>query len=275
MEKLFSGMLLASDLDGTLLDSKKQISPENREAIRYFREEGGSFVVATGRAIQSAMPYLEQLACRLPAILYNGSALYDYRTNEVLWSVTLPSGIREDVRRIMAAFPQVGVEILSGEDFFVPQDHAVLVQQRELFENVTMILCPLSEVPEHWYKVLFGMNPADMEKFKIGVQNMGCNGVYFTQSSDVYYEMLPQSASKGAALRALAERFGFRREKIVAIGDQENDIDMLRYAGIGYAVANALPKVRQVADRVTRSNDESAVAAVVAELAKTVKQKGR
>ncbi len=268
---LFDGWLLATDLDGTLLHTDKQIGDENLAALRDFCENGGKFVVATGRAVYTSERFLKVLPQTLPAILYNGSVLYDYSKKEIVWEHTHTEYMREYLAAVMKKFPQIGVEILIGEEFFVPQDNIILEQQRQA-EKISMKFCSLDEVPQGWYKVLFGVLPEEMEDFRATLPRT--DEAYYIQSSDFYYEMLPAGCSKGSALAELTRRYNIPREKIIAIGDCENDIEMLEFAAYGVAVANAMPMVKEKADFVTVSNDQNAAAAVIEKLQTHLMRKG-
>ena len=112
MSRTISDLFFACDLDDTMLDSQKQISPGNQRAIADFSSKGGKFVIATGRAVPATEPYVKQLDIAYPCVLYNGAAIYDFSAQKFIWTANLISEAREYLKEILTAFPEVGAEIL-------------------------------------------------------------------------------------------------------------------------------------------------------------------
>lgn len=109
------GILLVSDMDGTLLNAHKHVSTENLRALNRFVAKGGLFTIATGRINKSVEPYLSSLPVNAPAILYNGGLIYDFEKQQILWDKTLPVGIQDDIHRIIDQFPGIGIEIYTDD----------------------------------------------------------------------------------------------------------------------------------------------------------------
>ena len=114
----FDGVLLVSDFDDTLYGSDFTVSPENVHALTYFVQEGGTFTVATGRAHATFAPVFSLAPINAPVILSNGSALYDFVADQMIYETFLPDRIRTDMEEVCASFPTLGFESYHGDDIY-------------------------------------------------------------------------------------------------------------------------------------------------------------
>lgn len=260
----YSGKLLLSDLDGTLLDKGGIVSEANKEAIREFIHNGGLFGVATGRSHQNFRKFVHGIEINAPCILYNGCALYDSGKDSFLDAVYLPvnrlKGWVEDCLRLhpeimMHIYTPDSCQIVSSEEMGNPgifYDH----QPAEYSDYDEVLKKP-------WLKVLaYGSHDElkDIEDklFEMGIQDE----IHHVYSSDVYLEILPKSATKGFMLERLRGILD-REIRIYAVGDYMNDLEMIAAADIGIAMGNADQRLKDIADIVTVSNDESAIAEII------------
>ncbi len=255
-----SQMLLISDMDGTLLTDQKTISPGNLEAIKAFQAAGGRFTIATGRSIISAAKYvglLHQNGVLLdgPAILFNGAAIYDYHRREMLWHTVMPPDTLRYLAVVKERYPQVGIEVLGEKTTFVATFNRFVKEHLEI-EHLPYQIAELDEIPPGAIKVLFALEHELIPEFARFMEEQRFAGVCYVESAEHYYEMLPAGNSKGEALSHLSALTGIPVENTVTVGDYNNDIEMIRRAGIGVAMGNALPAVKQAADRVVASNNE-------------------
>lgn len=262
--KDLSKIVLVSDMDGTLLNSKKEITPENRKAIELFRNMGGHFTIATGRTIQSFAPYKDDLKIDMPIIMYNGAMIYDYEKNKILYSVYLPEKAKEISMEIMANVDNLGGEILKSDGSYVFENN----EYEQLHNKLCRIIpkyCNLENMTsEKWLKVLFASSPENLEKLVDFVAKKGYNEVSFVKSADIFYEMLEPSSNKGSALEIYRKLDGMENFKFISIGDYNNDIELIELADVGAVPSNAQPDVKKVADLVLKSScDENAIAELV------------
>ena len=107
----FDGILIATDLDGTLLADDKSISTENKNAIEYFISEGGYFTITTGRSIQGVKSIVNQIMPNAPIVLFNGSAVYDVKTDKFIWEAFLDKKANNVIKLIEEKFPYSGIEV--------------------------------------------------------------------------------------------------------------------------------------------------------------------
>ena len=260
----FDGYLLLSDFDGTLAHSEKEILPdgtkiykknisqENCDAIRYFQSEGGLFTLATGRSIDFLQQWRTHIVPNTYVVCYNGAHVCSPDGTEVLFSRPLEEGFLPLAERVRDACPELEWVYFHsrGEDakFFKgdPIDPA-------------LILPPV-------YKMVFYAHREQADDYAAKIASLIGDRYNSMRSWVNGIEILMKGATKGSAIPRLKERLGDRARTVVAVGDYENDLDMIRAADIGYAVENAVPSLKEAADRITVSHRESAIAKIIEEL---------
>jgi len=262
MQNSVNGLLLVTDMDGTMLTTDKRISEENIAAIREFQKAGGRFSIATGRSIPSLEHYVHLLQIDTPVILYNGGAVYDYGKRKILWHNELCESAYEFTKDVYKTFPDVGIEILLDDQIYVAQSNSFVKQHLDN-EHLSYVECSIDEAPKGWYKVLFALDPALMDEFEAYMRSKYDSEVCFVRSDVHYFEMLPLGSSKGGALLHLAELTGIPIDDTVAIGDYFNDYEMIQNAGFGVVVENAPPELKKIAKLVVCDNDHHAIADII------------
>lgn len=259
----FDGILIATDLDGTLLSDDKSISAENKSAIEYFMSEGGYFTFTTGRSKQGINFILEQLTPNAPIVIFNGSALYDLNKDKIIWETFLDENAANVLKMIETGFPYSGIEVCSKNGIYVSRGNE-LIHQQLAFEGIPENYLHFSEVKDPWRKALFVQDEDKMPYVREAIAASPYAKSYnFMQSSPYYYEILPKDASKGNGLLKIAEILGIPPEKTVGVGDNENDITLIRNAGVGVAVANAVPSLLDAADFISTNNNSHSISTVI------------
>lgn len=263
----FSGYLICTDLDGTLYCDDKTVSEENRRAIEYFKSEGGLFTFITGRlpcysqtAYDAAMP-------NAPYGCMNGGGVWDGETGKYLFYTEMPDDICDLVEDMDKLFPDVGIQIYCPERVYFSKENDLMPKFRRL-TGLPKLNKHYREIDEPIVKVIFGTE--DGVKMQEVIRALHDHPyrekITYIQSEPTLYEVLPKGVNKGLAFGKLIEILGIDREKTIAIGDYDNDVGMLREAGIGIAVSNSSPAALAAADLVTVSNNEDAVARVIYDL---------
>ncbi len=274
-DRRFEGYLLVTDMDGTLLDSAKQISWGNRAAIERFTSLGGRFTLATGRIAGSVRPFVQQLPVNAPAILYNGAVIHDFSRGEVVWERTLPASAKEAVGRVLERFPGIGAELyVRGEEApYVLQENETTERHRAVEKFPLRQLHSYDDVSGPWIKLLFAWEPPLLDEAVSEIVRLTAGTeVDWVRSDDKYFEMLPAEATKGHALERLAAELGIPMERCIALGDHLNDLEMIRRAGIGIAVANAHPELLDAAKRRGKHHNEHAIADAIEWLEEQARQ---
>lgn len=262
----FDGCLIVTDLDGTLLRNDKSVSEENLAAIREFQREGGLFSFVTGRIPRGAKSVVETVGPNAPCGHGNGGCIYDHRAGRVLWSRTLPPESREIAAHVLSQFPSLGIIICTCDDsYFHARNEATL--KYCLDEGYDHVERDMYTVDEPIAKIMFVHADEQMLRSVMAFLETypPARDYSFIRSDEMYYEMLPLGACKGELIPILAELTGVPVERIVAVGDNDNDASMLRAAGRGMAVSNASEAAKAAADEITVSNMEHALAKIIRE----------
>ena len=263
----FDGVLMVSDLDGTLLTGNQRISDRNREAIKRFTDEGGIFTYITGRILAGVRPILRQLVPDAPIGCNNGGGLYDLKAERYVWKMVLDPSVEEVVDFVCEAFPDAGVEFCGYHGAWFHRLNA-LTEEHRLVEETELISAPYREVADDIGKILVVVEPDRLQAVAEALSKHPLADRFTMVSSwKSYYEILPKEVSKGNGLLRLAEILKIDPARTVAVGDNDNDLTMLRAAGYGVAVANATPVAKEAADLVLdHTNDEDAIAELIERL---------
>ncbi len=260
----FDGILLCTDLDDTLLTTDKKVSDKNKRAIEYFKAEGGLFTFATGRVPIGTEIMLEYITPNAPMVCFNGGSIYDFNSREMLWSRSLDKDAVQAVEYIDKLFSFAGIEICTeNKIYFSKINH--IVKEHQKAEKLPDNPLDYHDIKENWNKVLFMVEAEQIELIRNAISNSPFADKYtFVQSSPYYYELLPKNSSKGEGLMKLANLLNIPLSKTVGIGDNENDLMLVKMAGAGIAVANAAEAIKNAADYITAAdNNSSAVAEVI------------
>lgn len=263
----FDGVLLVSDLDGTLLTHDKSISQKNREAIQRFTAEGGSFTYITGRTPVGCQLIFQQMIPHLPIGCINGGGIYEPISKTYLWSMKLDPMAEKLVQYVSSRFPHAGIK-LSGFHHAWFYRMNPRTEELRVIEGVPNLYASYADVADQLAKVVFVTEADELEELANALNSHPLAERFdFIQSSSYYYEILPKGASKGGLLLRMADMFGIDRKKTVAVGDNNNDISMLQNAAYGVAVANATPLAKEAADLVLEhTNEENAIAELIERL---------
>lgn len=262
----FDGILICTDLDGTLISSDATVSKENIKAINYFKSEGGKFTFVTGRVPRGAKIMLQWVAPNTPIVVFNGAGVFDIENDELLWGAYLNNNAKKIVEYVQDRTPDFGLVVCTDDTTYFPHLNDWVDKYYQL-ENIPLNTTPWREIKDKWKKALFVVNAEYMPIVMDAVNNSGYKEEFdFVRSCANYYEILPKGATKGAGLIKLSEITGIALDRIIAVGDNENDLDMIKCAGVGIAVGNATDTVKEAADFVTVTNDENAIAKVINDL---------
>ena len=258
------------DLDGTLLNDAREITEGNRQAIRQALEAGHKVVIATGRPLVSALAQAKKLGLTEAGcycIAFNGGMIYDMGAKSLIY--------REAVRPelVQAVFAEAGrrqVHLQAYDDTFVlvPPQHSDDYVNRYC-SKVGMdyrVVSSVEEIGAGTCKML-GIDYVDRAPLQglidwVGANTNGELEAFF--SCKEYIEIIPHGLGKGNAIRRLAGILGIPMEDTIAAGDEENDLTMIREAGLGCAMANAVPAVKAVADYITkRDNNQDGIQEII------------
>ncbi len=266
----FQDILLVSDLDGTLIGKDFIVPQRNIAAVKRFKEEGGNFAIATGRAVDSGARYYSVATPNAPCVLLNGSLVYDFDTKQVLSEYPLPLGAVGYLQKVIERFPTCGVEVYTKDKIYILKANKY-IEAHMKHEGLPCKECKISDIPDKWDKTLFAADADVKSEMLQFVSTIGHEGVRFVSSSEYYIEMLPEYADKGSGLTELIHLTGFKRENVYAIGDYYNDSEMLEAAGFAAVPANAPDDIKEMADLVVGHCYDGAVADLIEYIERKVK----
>ena len=260
--------LLAIDLDGTTLNSQGTISEKNKTYLRKITETGAQLVIATGLSVYSASDFLETIGVQSAYIVpLNGSAVFKWQNPEPLMVTEMPTGL---VHEIVANGDSDQVNIY----FSTIKNSYVLIRDESLMSlfikslelNYIHDLSEMGSDIDHISKMLYcTKNPAILTQL---IEQTEALAVEAVKPDDMCLELTVENTSKADGLRYLGEQLGIQASEMAAVGDSENDFEMLKYVGNGIVMANGMPHIKAIADYVTLSNDEDGLAHAIAHLLK-------
>lgn len=260
--------LLALDLDGTLTNSKKEITPRTKKAIHTIQKMGHMVVLASGRPTPGVAAVAEALQMEQYGgfmLSYNGGIGIDCRSGEILYQRTMPKEVVPELFA-MAKDLDIGMmtyqhgEIVSGQkvDDYMRLEAAINGLEIVAYDD------PAAQVKTAVNKCLGTAAPEVAAEIERKFAEVFGDRIDIGRSEPFFIELLPKGVNKASSLEKFRTLFGFERENIIACGDGFNDQSMIQYAGLGVAMANAQEVVKKSADYVTEhSNDEDGIAEVI------------
>ncbi|MGG3694100.1 sugar-phosphatase [Heyndrickxia ginsengihumi] len=263
--------LIAIDMDGTLLNDHHEVTAEVRHALQKAKANGVKIVLCTGRPLGGVRRYLEDLQLNEEedyVIAYNGALVQNTYTNEVVSELSIRY---QDVKELYALSLQLQtpMHFFDTERLYTPnRDISKYTVLESYLTQVPLRFCTLNELSENIVipKAMYIDEPEKLNKTIESIPEDVKQKYTLVRSAPYYYEILHPQASKGNAVRQLAEFLGIQQEEVMSIGDNENDLTMIEFAGCGVAMGNAVQKVKEIANFQTRTNNEHGVAYAINEL---------
>lgn len=253
----FSNVLIASDYDNTLVYTEEalrkgleapDLSEANREALTYFMAEGGTFTIATGRALPSFDMVWRRVPMNGPTVLFNGAAIYDFAKGEYVYQAFLPEAVRPCIQQVLDAFPEAAVELYHDDNnIHAVQPNEITAQHEHLTHAPTISLTRVEQAPSPISKALFEIESSRQAELIQYIKGRSWSADYeLIPSSDHLVELTAKGANKGGMVARVARMLGIRREHLYCAGDHANDIPMLQLARIPFAPSNAIDAVKRL-----------------------------
>lgn len=264
--------LLCMDMDGTLLNSNGEISKRNLDAIKKAHNKGVKATICTGRMFTSARYYADLVGVKVPIIATNGSYIREKDRDEVIYKAVLGKKRCEEILKVLRKYeiyPHYNTpNIIFTEKIIyasksyanmnktLPRDRQIDIQIVEDWDET------FNKYEDEILKCI--CYDVDIEKIKCAKEELLKNEELEVVSSRMdNFEVMSKGTSKGRAVEVLAGFYNIKQEEIMCIGDNENDISMIKYAGMGVAMENGEDFVKKIANYVTVSNDEDGVAKAI------------
>lgn len=261
--------LIVSDFDGTLIDDNQNILPEVKTAIDEYVAAGGIFAVCTGRMLSSILPQVRALGLKGLVIAYQGTVIADIETGKIIKSGGMSSA---DSAKICAGIEKLGygINVYCDEKIYTdyPDDNVYLKKYEEIIGvKAVHINGNMSEYISKnnmfCQKILTIVSESERNELYMNLCKSYGKNFDVTCSAKVLVEVSPIDDNKGNALKFLAQYYNVPVEKTVAVGDNLNDLSMVKVAGVGCAVGNAEMQLKEAADFISVSNNEGALAQII------------
>lgn len=259
--------LIALDLDGTVLNSKVEVLQSTVEAVHFARRQGVKVVVATGRIVGEAAQFAKEIGASSAMITSGGAAISDPVNNKDVKEWTMPVETSAQIMEILQGRP-ISAMIYVGEHLYMTS-----------YSDAQFIQSP--RVEGYWSSRIIEDDLAGLiRREKLGVCKIFARGeinelaealcqfnclpgIHITRSAEDNFEVMPEGVNKGRSLRMLADLMGISMQQVIAIGDSDNDSDMLKMAGMPVVMGNGDEAVKKLARYLTSSNDEGGVAQAI------------
>ena len=252
----FSGVLIVSDIDGTLYDSMGRLSEENREALTYFKSEGGLFTMASGRTFPDVKLIDNKLHLANTALIGNNGAVVG-QNGKALWQCRFDERLAATIELLLANGDYFDAEFFTAEYIAAYRVNEFTELHKKYVADRFVYITSLDDIPSDTAMVAFWMDKDRIADFKALFARLGLDEQYAAFQGFTYaYEMVPKGHGKGEAALRLKEMTGCHT--LVCAGDSGNDVSMLQAADLSFAPCSAMAEAKAAAKiTLTRSCDES------------------
>ena len=264
--------LIACDMDGTLLDSRFGLNKVDKDAIAAARAKGIVFTLCSGRSYKSLSMFAEELGLVTDGsyiVGFNGAVIYDPFNKSIVQQHSLGQGVSLDIVRLFKAAPrEMEIVIYADGENMIFESHAVIAREYQKTSQADWIetsdIVKVAEGLSDIAKVIFIGENVALRDFERELSTRFGDVVDICFSAEYLLETGPIESSKGSGLEWLCRKMGIDLSETIAIGDNYNDLSMIKPAGLGVAVANAVSAVKAIADYVTENDcSGGAVAEVI------------
>lgn len=267
MQKLKFPMMI-SDFDGTLVNNDGTISHMNKNAIAKYRNDGGIFVISTGRMHYGILPRAKELGLKGLVSCCQGAIIMDIETQKTLSEGTISN---KTTVQVCEKMEELGLHIhVYGKDAYytnMDDERLKIYEDAVRFKAVRVLDRPMSQFVKETglcsYKIMALVASEKCLNVIRFLSQYTFDGCTLTKSDETLVEVINASYSKGTALEFLANHFQIPTTNVIAVGDQWNDVPMIEKAGLGFAVKNADNKLKEKAIALDYTNEEGAVAKII------------
>lgn len=259
--------LIALDMDGTLLNSEKQISPRTQAAIAAAREAGVKVVLASGRPLKGMQSKLDQLniAGSDEFVVYcNGALVKDLGTQQAIHNEIIDGKAAKEVARLAQQFG-LFTHAFSTEHGLISPRNNEYTHLEVSFNQLELTELDFESLEDNHpiIKSMIVGEPSKLTQAVTKIPQEIKSRFTVVQSAPFFLEFLSLNANKGIAVEAIANHLGIKAHEVICVGDAENDNHMIEFAGLGVAMENAMEDTKQLANYITSTNDEDGVAKVI------------
>ena len=269
--------MICIDMDGTLLGRGKKISQHSKDVIKKAHDMGVEIVVTTGRLYNNAAYFSRLLGVSSPVIAANGAIVIDHKTNDIIYEKAIPKDQCMEVLRVLNKH-KVPFHFHTTDTIYCNNwmsrlgTQLYMTKQQISFEDLHVKYSTLNK--ENQWKYIFdkedgriakciAASPSVKKIIKVKEELANLTNIVYFGSGPHSIEINFAGVSKGNSVKALLEKYNIKREELICIGDNENDVSMIKFAGLGVAMGNAIQMVKDAADYITDTNRNDGVAKAI------------
>ncbi|MCT8140444.1 HAD family phosphatase [Anaerobacillus sp. CMMVII] len=255
--------LIALDLDGTLLTDDKSISVRNKQAIQKVREMGHIVCIATGRPYRASQMYYEELSLTTPIVNFNGAFTHHPRHKDFgYYHSPLELDTAKTIIETCEAFNVKNIMVEVIDDFYLRYYDEVLIETFSMGESPVRFGNLHHILTENPTSIL--IHPEDNHVAQLKALLKEAHAEVIDQrvwgAPWQVIEIVKAGLNKAIGLQKIADYYSIPKERIIAFGDEDNDLEMIEYAGIGVAMENAIPQLKNIANKITQTNENDGIA---------------
>lgn len=271
------------DIDGTLLNEKKEITPATKKALIQAQQRGIKLILASGRPTSGMLAYAEELEMKQHhglLVSYNGAKVIDCQTNNELFSQAMTV---EEGRAVLEHMKKFDVKVMIDKDDYMYVNNVYDCEITYKGNKINIIeyesrggnykLCEIADLAafltEPLSKILTAGEPEYLAAYYQEMMAPFSDSLNCVFTADFYFEFTAEGIDKAKALDTVLQPLGVAPEEIAAFGDGHNDISLIQYAGLGVAMDNAVPELKAAADHITRSHNADGIPYMLEQLAIT------
>ena len=260
--------IISLDLDGTLTNSQKVITPRTFEALMRAQREGVRIVLASGRPTYGISSLAQQLQLDKFdgfVLSYNGGRIIDWRTEKAIYSQTVDTDLVPTLY-IFAESAKLPIVTYQSNAILASFNEGKYLAEEARINGMPVVVAEASAIQGGATKFLIPGEPQLLVDLEAKMKEVLSNRMEIFRSAPFFLELTPKGIDKAQSLQRLLAHLGMKREDLMAFGDGFNDLSMLEYAGMGVAMGNAVDEVKAIADFITISNDEDGIAIALEQL---------
>ncbi len=267
--------LVVLDIDGTTANSKGELTDYTINTIRKVVDKGIPVCLCTGRNVRNALPIAKQLNVKTPFIAIDGAVMYDTQKNKVITEKVIPKDVLKEISQIANKY-DVYMEFCTFNNYikYLKRDELKkyayggipknTLEKAKFFYNGVRVVRDLKKIyklRKNINQFLIGGDSESIKKLLKELKEKNYPNIILRDDLwDEYIFVTAENAIKSEGVKLLCEHYGVDNDKVIAMGDQMNDVDMIMKAGFGIAMGNAHDKIKDIAKHVTMTNDEDGVA---------------
>ena len=259
--------LVAIDIDGTLITDNKEVTPRTIETIKEASRKGIKVIICSGRSFYRLEKYVEEVGLKKEnqcSICFNGGMIVENKTKNIIYSQHLDT---EEVKELiqLGKILELPMMIYAKDTHYTEKIPDIIKQNDKNLEGLNLKVVHFDEInfnkeENYIYKVCFIDKPEKIKEKRKEIPKELVEKYEVTSSVPEYIEIVKKGIKKSEGIKAVMQIYGIKQEEVMAIGDGENDVEMLKFAGLGVAMENASDYVKEFADVITTSNNKDGVA---------------